>query len=66
MVFDNENGWDDPVKFAINLDALKREFANIPFFDETLRYYGPALNIVGGKSRQYDFSVYQKVFPNYR
>ena len=37
----------------------------MPFFDESLRYHGPGLNIVGGKSRQYDFEVYKKVFPNY-
>ena len=55
---DKDNGPDDPVQFAINLPALKDQFQNIPYFDESLRYEGPALNIVGGKSRQYDFEVY--------
>lgn len=55
---------DQEAKFVVNLQALKAEFANIPYFDESLRYYGPALNIVGGRSRQYDFSVYNNVFPN--
>mmetsp|Transcript_16025 Transcript_16025/g.20273 ORF Transcript_16025/g.20273 Transcript_16025/m.20273 type:complete len:236 (+) Transcript_16025:137-844(+) len=59
-------GPSDPVKFSINLKALKTQFANIPYFDETLRFHGPALNIVGGRSRMYEFSVYQKVFPNYK
>ena len=49
---------NDPVKFAINLPALKTHFAQIPYFDESLRYYGPALNIVGGRSRHYEFEVY--------
>ena len=64
LVFDKENGMDDPVKFAVNIDTLKQEFHNVPYFDESLRYTGPALNIVGGNSRIYDFSVYQNVFPN--
>lgn len=55
---------EDPVEFAVNLHTLRSEFENIPYFDEMLRYYGPALNIVGGRSRYYDFSVYQRVFPN--
>ena len=65
LVFDKENGEDDPVKFAINIDSLKDQFQNIPFFDESLRYNGPGLNLVGGKSRIYDFEVYKKIFPNY-
>ena len=44
---------------------MKEKFHNIPFFDESLRCYKPGLNIVGGRSRIYDFGVYQKVFPNY-
>ena len=65
MVSDNDHGENDPVKFAINIETLRNEFQNIPYFDESLRFTGPALNIVGGRSRIYDFEVYQKVFPNY-
>ena len=65
LLLDKENGLNDPVKFAINIDTLKETFMNIPYFDESLSYTGPGLNIVGGNSRQYDFDVYQKVFPNY-
>ena len=55
---------DDPLEWAINLATLRGEFLNIPFFDETLRYHGPAFNIVGGRSRYYPFEQYKKVFPN--
>ena len=64
MVLNKENGEDDPAKFAINIAALKDQFHNIPYFDESLVYYGPSLNLVGGRSRIYDFEVYKKVFPN--
>ncbi len=43
------------VQWLVNVEALMSEFRNIPFFDETLRYYGPTLQIVGGKSKIYQF-----------
>jgi esterase len=53
----------DEVKWLVNVEVLLRDFKNIPFFDETHRYHGPALMIVGGRSKIYDFDKYQKVFP---
>lgn len=58
LVSVSSHQFDDPVKFAINIETLRREFQNIPYFDESMRFTGPALNIVGGRSRIYDFSVY--------
>lgn len=52
----------DEIKWLVNVEALMREFGNIPFFDETLRYEGPCLQIVGGRSRIYPFEKYKKVF----
>ena len=43
------------LEWAINLDTLKSEFINIPYFDEELKFFGQAYNIVGGNSRQYSF-----------
>jgi hypothetical protein len=54
----------EEVKWLVNTEALLREFRNIPYFDETLRYTGPTLQIVGGRSKIYPFEAYQKVFPN--
>ena len=62
---DQNNGPDDPAKWLINAKTLRDEFLNIPYFDEDLRFEGPGLNIVGGRSRQYPFESYKKVFPNY-
>ena len=64
LVLDKDNKEDDPVKFAVNIAALQNQFPNIPYFDESLVYHGPSLNIVGGNSRIYDFDIYKKVFPN--
>ena len=54
----------DKVKWLVNVEALVRDFINIPYFDESLRFYGPTLQIVGGKSKIYPFEGYKKVFPN--
>ncbi|TNV85972.1 hypothetical protein FGO68_gene4011 [Halteria grandinella] len=54
----------EEIKWLVNVEALKREFINIPYFDEELRYQGPCLQIVGGKSRIYQFEQYKKVFTN--
>ena len=54
----------DKVKWLVNVDALYNEFKNLLYFDESLRYYGPVKHIVGSFTKQYPFSVYQKVFPN--
>ena len=36
----------------------------MPYFDESLRYSkDTAYHVVGGKSNQYPFEKYQKVFP---
>ena len=64
LVIGKGHGYDDPIKYAINIETLLRQFSNIPYFDESLRYEGPSLNIVGGKSKNYDFESYQKIFPN--
>jgi len=48
----------DEVQWLVNVEALMREFQNIPYFDESLRYHGPTLQIVGGKSRIYPFESY--------
>ena len=52
------------LEWAINLQALRDQFSNVPYFDESLRYYGPSYNIVGGRSRIYELDQYTKVFPN--
>eukprot|EP00347_Sterkiella_histriomuscorum_P019495 403341410 len=54
----------DEVKWLVNAEALFKEYDNIPYFDEQLRYQGPCYHLVGEKSRQYSYSAYQKVFPN--
>ena len=48
----------DEVQWLVNVEALMREFQNIPYFDESLRYNGPTLQVVGGKSRIYPFESY--------
>jgi hypothetical protein len=35
--------YKDEIKWLVNTEALLREFGNIPFFDETLRFDGPTL-----------------------
>ena len=37
----------DEVRFMVNIEALHREFKNIPYFDTNLKYFKPALMIVG-------------------
>ena len=65
LASDSTHGADDPATWVVNVTGLQDQFSNIPHFDESLRFYGPGLNIVGGNSRQYDFEQYQKIFPNY-
>jgi hypothetical protein len=48
----------DKVKWLINLDSIYHNFDNIPYFDESLRYYGPAYFIMGAKSHRYTFDQY--------
>lgn len=38
-----DSNYKDEVKWLVNLEALLREFRNIPFFNENLRYLGPTL-----------------------
>jgi pimeloyl-ACP methyl ester carboxylesterase len=39
----------------------------VPYFDEELRFYKETVyHIIGGKSHQFPFEKYQKVFPNIR
>ena len=33
----------EEIKWLVNVEALLREFRNIPYFDETLRFTGPTL-----------------------
>jgi len=40
----------DNVKWLVNARSIHTNFNNIPWFDESLRYYGPSLHLVGGKS----------------
>jgi pimeloyl-ACP methyl ester carboxylesterase len=54
----------DEIKWLVNVEALLREFRNIPYFDESLSFHGPTLQIVGGRSKIHPFEAYQKVFPN--
>jgi hypothetical protein len=35
--------YKDEIKWLVNVEALLREFRNIPYFDETLRFQGPCL-----------------------
>ena len=49
--------YTDEVKWLVNIESLIKDFKNIPYFDESLRYYGPILHIVGGKSNQYPFEA---------
>ena len=51
LALDQDNGPNDRAKWLINTDILRDEFQNITYFDENLRYEGPGLNIVGGRSR---------------
>jgi len=52
------------IKWLVNVEALLREFRNIPYFDESLSFHGPTLQIVGGRSKIHPFEAYQKVFPS--
>ncbi len=52
------------MSWLVNADSIYRQFANIAVFDESIRYYGPSLHIVGANSWRYPFSAYQKIFPN--
>ncbi len=54
----------DEVQWLVNVEALMREFRNIPYFDESLRFHGSTLQIVGGRSKIYEYESYQKIFPN--
>ena len=47
--------------WQVNAKVLLEQIKHISEFDESLRYDGPALHLVGGKSRQYPFSAYKKV-----
>ena len=55
---------DQPLKFLVNVEGLQEQFNNIPAFDESLRYYGNTLFLMGSRSRIYNLDAYQKVFPN--
>ena len=54
----------EQIKFLVNVEAIHKNFKNIPYFNTKLRYQGPSLMIVGGRSNQYPFQVYRKVFTN--
>ena len=54
----------ESIGWLVHSECLLREFSNIAAFDETLRYYGPSLHIVGEESWRFPFTDYQKIFPN--
>jgi pimeloyl-ACP methyl ester carboxylesterase len=54
------------VEWLVNTEILLREYENVPYFDESLRYEGPCYHIVGGKSKQHPLAKYQRVFPRLR
>lgn len=55
----------DKVEWLANIEAIHRNFHEIPFFDETLRYHGAnVLQLYGEKSLHYGVDTYKKVFPN--
>jgi len=47
------------LKWLVNVESLYRNFLNVPYFDETLRFNSDKVyHIVGGKSHQYPFESY--------
>ena len=55
----------EKLEWNVNIDALYDNFHQVPSFDESLRYNGKHIyHLVGERSIQYDFELYQKIFPN--
>ena len=51
-------------KFRVNIEVLHKNFNEVLNFDESLRFEGPSLHLVGSRAQHFPFERYQKVFPN--
>ena len=51
------------LKWVTNVETLKKEFDNIPYFDESIKANGKHMYfLMGARSRVYPVSAYKKVF----
>lgn len=56
---------DDSLEWLVNIDALFKNFQEVPYFDESMTNDTRTVyHIVGEQSKIYEIDQYKKVFPN--